>query len=96
MKWPLALATVATTLAFALAGAGCGSSDSWRASVQRRAAFDLSCPEPQVQVVTLSENWNAGGSYGATGCGRQASYIYRSGQAILNSAVVASPAAPAP
>jgi hypothetical protein len=75
----------------------CGSSyESWRANVRTRAAFDMSCPEPQVQVVTLRENWNAGGSYGATGCGRQASYIYTQGQVILNSPVSAQPGAAAP
>lgn len=81
----------------ALSLGACGSSyETWRANVRTRAAFDLSCPEPQVQVVTLREDWNAGGSYGAVGCGRQASYIYARGQAILNSPVSAQPGAAAP
>lgn len=95
MKNAIASLALAALGAFMLAA--CGSSyETWRANVRTRAAFDLTCPEPQVQVVTLREDWNAGGSYGASGCGRQASYIYTHGQAILNSPVSTQPAATAP
>ena len=38
--------------------------------VKRQAAFDLQCTEDQVQIVGLSES-----SFGASGCGRRASYV---------------------
>jgi hypothetical protein len=38
--------------------------------VKRQAAFDLQCGEDQVQVVQIADV-----SFGATGCGRRASYI---------------------
>lgn len=95
IKKAVGYAAVAALCALSLSA--CGSSyETWRANVRTRASFDLSCPEPQVQVVTLREDWNAGGSYGAVGCGRQASYIYARGQAILNSPVSAQPGVAAP
>jgi hypothetical protein len=42
-----------------------------------RAAFDLSCPKEQIQVQMLSglsEN-GTGSTFGATGCGKKATYI---------------------
>jgi hypothetical protein len=38
--------------------------------VKRQAAFDLQCAEDQIQVVQIADV-----SFGATGCGRRASYI---------------------
>jgi hypothetical protein len=38
--------------------------------VKKQAAFDLQCPEDQIQVVQISDI-----SLGASGCGRRASYI---------------------
>jgi hypothetical protein len=38
--------------------------------VKKQAAFDLQCTEDQVQVVQLADI-----SFGASGCGRRASYI---------------------
>ena len=38
-------------------------------TVHKRAAFDLGCPAEQVQVLDIG-----GSSYGATGCGKKASY----------------------
>jgi hypothetical protein len=38
--------------------------------VRRQAAFDLKCPEDQIQVVQLADI-----SFGASGCDRRASYI---------------------
>jgi hypothetical protein len=39
--------------------------------LERRASFDLNCPREQIDWTTLSER-----SRGATGCGRQASYVW--------------------
>jgi hypothetical protein len=50
-----------------------------------RAAFDLQCPEDQVEIEHMSV---FGSSYGARGCGRQASYnidVY--GEYLLNSPI---------
>ena len=57
---------------------------SWTSQVRTRAAFDLQCPEAQVEVQTLS-SFHA--QYGARGCGRQATYVVRDGQAMMNSPV---------
>jgi hypothetical protein len=65
---------------------------SWSGAVQRRAALDLQCPEPQIVVVTISKFW---ATYSAQGCGRQAEYVVRDGQAILNSPGQPPAAAPA-
>jgi hypothetical protein len=43
-------------------------------AVRDRAAFDLDCPDKQVQVVALGER-----AFGATGCGQRASYIANEG-----------------
>jgi hypothetical protein len=66
---------------------------SWSGTVQRRAALDLHCPEPQIVVVTVSKFW---ATYSAQGCGRQAQYIVRDGQAIMNSPVAPPAVAPTP
>ena len=39
-------------------------------TVKKQAAFDLQCPEAQIQVVGISST-----SFGASGCGRRASYV---------------------
>jgi hypothetical protein len=38
--------------------------------VKKQAAFDLQCAEDQIQVVAISD-----ASFGASGCGRRASYV---------------------
>jgi len=38
-------------------------------TVKERAVFDLECPEDKIEVTFLS-----GTSYGATGCGKKATY----------------------
>jgi hypothetical protein len=60
------------------------SACSWTGEVRQRASFDLQCPEPQIEVQTIS---SYGATYGARGCGRQATYVVRDGQTILNSPV---------
>jgi hypothetical protein len=39
--------------------------------LERQASFDLNCPREQIQWTTLGER-----TRGATGCGRQASYVW--------------------
>jgi len=48
----------------------CGGTNS----LKTRAAFDLDCPEEQLQVVELGRS-----ARGVTGCGRKASYVCLSG-----------------
>jgi len=38
----------------------------------RRASFDMSCPERQIQVVDLG-----GGARGVTGCGHRSTYVFQ-------------------
>ncbi len=52
--------------------------------IKARAAFDMQCKEDQVEVIEISSFRS---QYGARGCGKQASYIVRQGQAILNSPI---------
>lgn len=59
-------------------------------TLQPRAAFDLQCPEAQIQLTELS---GCGGikmagthcTMGASGCGRQATYIDINGNWVMNS-----------
>ncbi|MCB9558161.1 MAG: hypothetical protein H6707_18745 [Deltaproteobacteria bacterium] len=51
--------------------------------VRPRAACDLNCPKDQIEIVEV----RAGYEYGARGCGRRGTYVFRGGQAILNSPV---------
>jgi hypothetical protein len=56
-----------------------------------RAAFDLSCPAPQLQTIVLTRNDGlgcSGSQMGVTGCGRKATYVCdRSQNWLLNSEV---------
>ncbi len=65
---------------------GCGIAAS---KVGARATFDLQCPEAQLELTEIKSEE----MYGARGCGRQGTYVFRNGQAILNSPVseVAAP-----
>jgi hypothetical protein len=55
--------------------------------VRQRAAFDLSCPEAQIELVDAG----GGGTIGAIGCGKKASYVFVSGVGwVLNSQVHSS------
>ena len=68
--------------------AGC-----WASAIKSRATFDLTCPQAQIEVRTLSAYM---ATYDVRGCGKQANYVVRDGQPLLNSAVVATePDAPA-
>ncbi len=80
---------------------GCASPAQNQVLVRQRAAFDLQCPEDKVAVQTISEDWNRGYTYGAKGCGRQATYLVNSatgGQPELNSPIAqdSSASTPAP
>ena len=57
---------VLVALAFVLAACGGASADQLRS----RAAFDMSCPENQLQVIELD-----GRTQGVTGCGRRNTYV---------------------
>jgi len=57
----------------ALAG-GCVSNADVVAKVRPRAAFDLGCPEQQVEVMLLEGDPGKHASYGASGCGKRARY----------------------
>ena len=62
--------------AFVLVSAlcGCGFGYNPAVGVRRKAAFDLGCPSDQIQVYRLTQS-----SYGATGCGKRASYELATG-----------------
>jgi hypothetical protein len=52
---------------FVMGLAGCGASLE---QLHARAAFDLNCPEAQLQVVKIDQR-----TQGVRGCGRQATYV---------------------
>ena len=61
---------VASFAALGLFAAGCaGNSDGFHQAVAQRAAFDLGCSSAQTDVQPIG-----GSSYGASGCGKKASY----------------------
>jgi hypothetical protein len=61
---------------------GCaGARERIRGDLRKRAAFDLQCPEEQIQLTELGDFW----TQGATGCGRRATYIRTSDAWVLNS-----------
>jgi len=54
-------------------------------AIRDRASFDLACPKESIEVVVIE----AGGmmrpwTFGATGCGKQASYLSRAGTIVKN------------
>ena len=61
---------------------GCaGARERIRGDLLKRAAFDLQCPEEQIQLTEL------GGftTQGATGCGKRATYVRGNVSWVLNS-----------
>jgi hypothetical protein len=84
-------------LAFILGSAlsACASASA-AAKVRPRAAFDLQCTEDKVQITAIREGYE----YGARGCGKQGAYVFRDGEAVLNSPIspvdAASPTAASP
>jgi hypothetical protein len=77
--------------------AGCASfAASKRNAVVERAAFDLSCPADKLQITPLSSEAMERATYGVTGCGKKASYVFAPGVgAALNSPIEAASVAAA-
>ena len=81
-----------SVLAMAVLGlVGCDRTGSVRA----RAAFDLQCPENQIEVVTIS-SYDA--TFGARGCGKRGTYKWGTdtGGAVLNSPITTEAASVVP
>jgi hypothetical protein len=53
---------------------GCTTHAGVVALIKPRAAFDLACPEAQVDVQPLEGGGAGRGTYGAIGCGKRARY----------------------
>jgi hypothetical protein len=53
---------------------GCVSDSDMIGKLRPRAAFDLACPEQQVDVKLLDGKASSNASYGATGCGKRVRY----------------------
>lgn len=54
-------------------------------AVAERAAFDLQCPQAQIEVTEISA---MSAVYGARGCGRQTTYVIRNGQVLMNAPII--------
>ena len=83
-----AVASLAMLLAIVF-GSGCVIKGG-AGALQPRAAFDLKCAENQIQVTELSgcggiKMANTRCVMGASGCGRQATYINVDGNWVMNS-----------
>ncbi len=66
-------------------GTGCAA--ALERDLRRRAAFDLQCPEDQLQLTPLATTTFANQStppYGVSGCSKRAAYVYTSGGWVLN------------
>lgn len=89
--------TTALACLISLSAFGCASFGSAKSSaVRTRAAFDLSCAADKLQVSPLSSEMMERATYGVSGCGKKATYIYApEGGAILNSPIEASSVAAA-
>jgi hypothetical protein len=53
---------------------GCVSDSDMLGKLRPRAAFDLACPEQQVDVKLLDGKASSNATYGATGCGKRVRY----------------------
>ena len=82
------------TSAIGILLAGCVTSGTMQNEVRKRAVFDLDCPADKVSVVEIespsSLKTGKQGTWGARGCGRQATYVQVGGSEniLMNSAVV--------
>lgn len=57
---------------------GCGGmyNDGFKSDLEKRAVFDMDCPNSQLRYQELSEASNGlVTSYGVRGCGRRATYV---------------------
>ncbi len=87
-------ATVRMIVGAALAFAGCATSRGMQDNVRKRATFDLNCPADKIQVIEIEPPANTSmgalGTWGARGCGRQATYVqerYTTSSVVMNSPV---------
>jgi hypothetical protein len=65
--------------------AGCAA--ALERDLRKRAAFDLQCPEEQLQLTPLGNTTFGNQStppYGVAGCNKRAAYVYTSGGWVLN------------
>ena len=82
----------ALALGFLLVLTGCVTSSGMKEEVRKRATFDLDCPAERVQIVEIESPTNVyqgkQGTWGARGCGRQATYVQLNGSSniMMNSA----------
>lgn len=70
-------------LTLALSTSACfmtGSAEHFRRTALPRAAFDLDCPEAQLQAADLGGS----GSVGVSGCGKKAVYVFAAGAGWVN------------
>lgn len=88
---------VLSTALMGLLFVGCASfANNKRQAVSAKAAFDLSCPGDKLLLSPLSNENMERATYGVTGCGKKASYVYVPGAgAVLNSPVETAPMAAA-
>jgi len=66
------LRVIPTLIIVLFALLACGGADELE-NLKTRSAFDLKCPESAIQVRNLDDQTT---TYGVTGCGKQAVYIW--------------------
>ena len=62
---------------------GCASTSYKQEKIKKRATFDLNCPDEQIQVQELDGSFGTT-IWGASGCGRRASYLMTCGAICQN------------
>lgn len=81
-----------------LLGACVTAESSFREKALARAAFDLSCPQEQLQIAVLFRNDGlgcAGSQVGVTGCSKKATYVCTASQDwLMNTASNTTSASP--
>lgn len=63
---------------------------AWIETPEKRASFDLQCPQEQLQRTYLGQ-----GTFGMSGCGRAITYIFGNGTWVANNSGPSAPAVPA-
>src|SRR4051812_45766144 len=91
----LGMTKSAWAMAIATAGLGCmvpGTMEDFKSADSggiKRAAYELGCPEPQLQLMDLG-----GGTIGVSGCGKKAVYKWATTGWVNNTAVDTNGEAP--
>jgi hypothetical protein len=87
----LSFLVASSALGGCFAGARTGGEGLNANGVRNRASFDFNCPQESIQVQDLD---GRSLSFGARGCAKRATYVWKGSTVILNSPIASDPPAP--